>query len=162
MQQESRPHVRARPGQARGEPIELGPLATSTAFHLELASTAALHAFARAVAGTDVRPGRAAILLLIGRNPGISQTALSRAGGRDKSTLTPALNDLARRGLIRRTRTLHDRRSYQLTLTAAGEAMVRRLTECAARYDERLERIIGARDKRRLLQILRTITAALA
>ena len=63
-----------------------------------------------------MRPGRFAMLTLIGRNPGISQTALSRANGRDKSTLTPLLADLVRRGLVRRTRT--QRRPAQLPALA--------------------------------------------
>src|SRR6185295_10290019 len=100
-------------------------------FYLRLAQTASFQAFAREAEEIDLRPGRFSVLLLIGRNPGISQTALSRANGRDKSTLTPALNDLERRGFIVRTRTKSDRRSYQLSLTASGQAMLRRLTECA-------------------------------
>ena len=67
-----------------------------------MAQIASFQAFAREVGEVDLPPGRFALLTLIGRNPGISQTVLSRAAGRDKSTLTPALRDLKRRGLIAR------------------------------------------------------------
>jgi DNA-binding MarR family transcriptional regulator len=151
----------ARPTRALEDAIDVGPLANWIGFHLRLAQTASFQAFARAAEVID-RPGYFAILMLIGRNPGIGQTALSRANGRDKSTLTPALNDLARRGLICRVRPKRDRRTYQLTLTREGEAMLQRLTDCAERHDRELDRIVGTREKARFLKSLRKIIAALA
>jgi DNA-binding MarR family transcriptional regulator len=143
------------------EGIDYGPLAEWIGFHLRMAQIASFQAFAREVGEVDLPPGRFALLTLIGRNPGISQTVLSRAAGRDKSTLTPALRDLKRRGLIERQRLVNDRRSYHLTLTATGQATLRRLAECAARHDRNLDRIVGQRDKPRLLRILRKIMAEL-
>ena len=101
---------------------DYGPLADWIGFHLRMAQIASFQAFAREVGEVDLPPGRFALLTLIGRNPGISQTVLSRAAGRDKSTLTPALRDLKRRGLIERQRLASDRRSYHLTLTPAGRS----------------------------------------
>jgi DNA-binding MarR family transcriptional regulator len=141
--------------------IEYGPLAEWLGFHLRMAQIASFQAFAREVGEVDLPPGRFALLTLIGRNPGISQTVLSRAAGRDKSTLTPALRDLKRRGLIARDRLARDKRSYHLTLTTEGEAMLQRLTECAARHDRNLDRIVGPRDKPRLLRLLRKIMSEL-
>jgi DNA-binding MarR family transcriptional regulator len=142
--------------------VDFGPLADWVGFHLRLAQAASFQAFSNETADVDLRPGRFAILTLIARNPGISQTALSRANGRDKSTLTPALNDLLRRGLINRARAKADRRSYHLTLTAAGETMLQRLTQCAMRHERNLDRIIGARDRALFLQILGRIRGELA
>jgi DNA-binding MarR family transcriptional regulator len=144
------------------DPIDYGPLSDWIGFHLRLAQTASFQAFARATEDVDLRPGRFAILMLIGRNPGISQTALSRANARDKSTLTPALRDLAKRGLITRTRVKSDRRSYQLRLTASGQDMLRRLTECAVRHDRDLDRIVGKRDREKFLQVLQKLVAELS
>ena len=141
--------------------IDYGPLAEWLGFHLRMAQIASFQAFAREVGQVDLPPGRFALLTLIGRNPGISQTVLSRAAGRDKSTLTPALRDLKRRGLIARDRRARDRRSYHLTLTPDGDAMLQRLTECAARHDRNLDRIVGPRDKPRLLRLLRKIMSGL-
>jgi DNA-binding MarR family transcriptional regulator len=100
--------------------------------------------------------------MLIARNPGISQTALSQANGRDKSTLTPVLNDLVKRGLVRRQRARDDRRTYQLTLTAAGKRMLDQLAACAVRHDRNLDRIIGRKDRPRFLAILRRIEDGLS
>ena len=139
--------------------IDYGPLAEWLGFHLRMAQIAPFQAFAREVGEVDLPPGRFALLTLIGRNPGISQTVLSRAAGRDKSTLTPALHDLKRRGLIVRERLASDRRSYHLTLTPDGQAMLQRLTDCAARHERKLDRVIGTRDRARFLRLLRKVMA---
>src|SRR5262244_3438786 len=104
--------------------IDYGPLAQWIGFNLRMAQDASFHAFSRLSKKIGIKPGRFATLTLIGNNPGISQTALSRANGRDKSTLTPLLADMARRGLVRRARTRNDRRTYRLSLTKAGEALL--------------------------------------
>jgi DNA-binding MarR family transcriptional regulator len=141
--------------------INYGPLADWVGFHLRMAQTASFQAFARQAQDIDLRPGRFAILTLIGNNPGIGQTALSRANARDKSTLTPALDDLVRRGLVSRTRTRRDRRAYRLALTTAGEKLLRKLTECARHHEDNLDRVIGTVERARFLRTLRRIAAEL-
>jgi len=157
--------ARARPRNgvsARVEGVDYGPLAEWVGFHLRMAQIASFHAFASEVGEVDLPPGRFALLTLIGRNRGISQTVLSRAAGRDKSTLTPALRDLKKRGLIVCERRARDRRSYHLSLTPAGVEMLRRLTQCAARHERNLDRTVGARDRQTLLRILRKIMSELS
>jgi DNA-binding MarR family transcriptional regulator len=97
--------------------------------------------------------------MLIGRNPGISQTTLSRANGRDKSTLTPVLNDLERRGLVRRQRTSADQRVYRLTLTPSGRKLLRELVVCAKAHEKKLDRIIGPGRQASFVRTLRRIAA---
>jgi len=145
---------------ARVAGVDYGPLAKWLGFHLRRAQIASFQAFAAEVGEVDLPPGRFALLTLIGRNPGISQTVLSRAAGRDKSTLTPALRDLRKRELILCQRLARDRRSYHLSLTPAGQAMLR-LTQCAARHEHNLDRIVGARDRPKLLRLLNKIVAEL-
>ena len=142
--------------------VDFGPLEDWPGFNLRLAQNASFQAFAREARGVNLSPGRFATLMLIGRNSGISQTALSRAVGSDKSTLTFALDDLVRRGLVKRLRLRKDRRAYCLSLTASGERMLDELTECARRHDRNLERIIGPRDRATFLKILRRIATELS
>lgn len=159
MERAARKTSRTAARKARGtaEPVKLGPLESWLGFNLRVAQTASFAAFARLSRNVGVQPGRFAMLTLIGRNPGISQTALSRANGRDKSTLTPLLNDLSRRGLVRRTRTRQDRRAYRLTLTPAGERLLQQLTACAEEHERILDRVVGARDRARFLATLKRI-----
>ena len=142
-----------------GDAINFGPLTEWVGYNLRMAQAASFHGFAKLAEEIGTRPGRFATLLLIGCNPGISQTALSRANGRDKSTLTPVLNDLARRGLIRRERTANDQRTYRLTLTPAGHDLLRQLLQCARRHERRLDRTVGSRDQAAFLRILKRIAA---
>jgi DNA-binding MarR family transcriptional regulator len=141
------------------EAIDYGPLAHWIGFNLRMAQDASFQAFSRLSQEIGVRPGRFATLTLIGQNPGISQTALSRANGRDKSTLTPLLGDLVRRGLVRRTRTRNDRRTYRLALTKAGDELLRQLTDCAREHEGKLDQVIGARERTQFLRTLRKLAA---
>lgn len=144
---------------AGDEPVDYGPLADWVGFNLRMAQAAAFAGMQRLTREVGSRPGRFATLMLIGRNPGISQTALSRANGRDKSTLTPVLNDLERRGLIRRQRTRADQRIYRLSLTPAGRRLLGQLTACARKHERNLDRIIGPDEHAGFVRILKRITA---
>ena len=145
----------------RDEAIDYGPLADWVGFNLRMAQAASFQGFSHLAQEIGTRPGRFATLMLIGRNPGISQTALSRANGRDKSSLTPVLNDLARRGLIVRQRTRADQRAYRLSLTPAGRALLAELTRCARAHERKLDRIIGAGAQKGFVRVLKRIIAEL-
>ena len=109
---------RGKNGAATVELINFGPLATWIGFNLRMAQESAFQAFSRQSQEIGESPGRFATLTLIARNPGISQTELSQAAGRDKSSLTPVIEDLVRRGLVERKRLNQDRRAYCLNVTA--------------------------------------------
>jgi DNA-binding MarR family transcriptional regulator len=149
------------PTNGRGEAVDYGPLADWVGFNLRMAQAAAFQAFSRLANEIGTRPGRFATLMLIGRNPGISQTALSRANGRDKSSLTPVLNDLERRGLVRRARTRADQRAYRLSLTPAGRRLLAELTSCARTHERTLDRIIGTKGQKDFVRVLKRIIAEL-
>jgi len=143
-------------------PIKFGPLDKWIGFNLRMAQEATFQAFSRLSKEIGESPGRFATLTLIERNPGISQTELSRAAGRDKSTLTPVVEDLVRRGLVERRRMDHDRRSYRLNVTAEGKKTLALLTRCARRHERNLDRVIGTRDRTRFLALLKKIAAQIA
>jgi DNA-binding MarR family transcriptional regulator len=141
--------------------VDLGGLDGHLGFNLRLAQEASFQAFARRTGEAELRPGRFAILVLIDANPGISQTELGAAAGRDKSTLTPALADLERRGLVQRQRAAHDRRSYALTLTDAGREVLQTLSRHAAAHDRQLDALVGEENKEAFIAVLRRIIAGL-
>ena len=120
------------------------------------AQDAALRAFVHHAAQRDFKPGRFAVLMLLHYNPGLSQTDLCREIARDKSTVTPLIQDLLRRGLIERRRSEADRRIATLTLTAPGETHLNALLQDVREHNRRLDKIIGT-DKPQLLRLLKKI-----
>lgn len=143
------------------EDVRLGLLANIVSFHLRRAQSASSQAFARRLDHMDVSPSWFAVLALIGENPGITQTALSRANSRDKSGLTPILDELERRGFVTRERLPGDRRSYSLNLTQTGVKLLDGLMEHARAQERELEQIIGLGRKADLICTLQHIATAL-
>ena len=150
---------RHKGGEAVAESVDFGPLAQWVGFNLRMAQEAAFQAFSHLSREVGEKPGRFATLTLIGRNPGISQTELSHASGRDKSSVTPVVEDLVRRGLVERKRVNSDRRAYRLNLTAAGRKTLVDLTRCARRHERNLDAIIGRGERKRFLATLKKIAA---
>ncbi len=150
---------RGKKGETIAESIKFGPLEYWVGFNLRMAQEHAFQAFSRRSQEIGESPGRFATLTLIARNPGISQTELSHANGRDKSSLTPVVEELVRRGLVARKRMREDRRTYRLNVTPAGKKTLTMLTRCARRHERVLDSIIGLRDRKRFLQILKKIAA---
>lgn len=131
-------------------------------YHLRLAQEASFAAFTQRVGDPDLKPGRYSILTILSSNPGLTPTALSRACGRDKSTLTSALKDLEKRGLVERESMPGDQRSVRVSLTEAGNALLARLRVHAEAHDRVLDRIVGPDNKAAFIGILERITKALA
>lgn len=129
-------------------------------YHLRLAQDASFQAIRQRAGKSDLKPGWYAILTILSNNPGLTPTELSRLCGRDRSTLSSTLKALSARGFIARRHTPADQRSYSVRLTAAGEAMLKKLRVIARIHDARLDAIVG-KDKPVLIAVLRRIAEAL-
>ena len=148
-------------GAEAADEVRLGPLGDLLGFHLRLAQEASFRAFAQAVGERGMRPSRFAMMVLIAQNPGVTQTALGRACGRDISTLTTALDDLVRQDLVLRRRDPADRRRYGLDLTEKGRRALTRLMRVAEQHDRRLDDLVGEANKPLLIELLRRIVSGL-
>ena len=155
LEPEELPELPLRNGDAM-----LGLLGEFIGFHLRLAQDASFRAFAREAGLRDLKPGRFAAMMVIHNNPGISQVELSRAIARDKSSVTPLIQDLEKHDLVKRVQSKTDRRSVTLTLTCAGETMLRRLLVHAVDHDRKLDAIVGDA-KPELIRLLKKIADAL-
>ena len=145
---------------AEDEWSESNPFVESIAFQLRLAQAASFQAYSERAAERGLRPGRYAILQLIADHPGIGQTGLSQAVGRDKTTLTPTLADLERRGLIIRAPDPSDGRARRLSLTRPGRALLARLAHHADAHNRQIDQILGT-DRDVLLGLLLKLTRGL-
>ncbi|ARP98443.1 MarR family winged helix-turn-helix transcriptional regulator [Pseudorhodoplanes sinuspersici] len=143
-------------------PLNLGWLGGTIGFNLRIAQEASVRTYLRSVADTGTLQWRFAILALINENPGLTQAALGKAIKRDTSSLTPALDDLCNRGLVTRIRPEHDRRSYELRLTARGKTTMEQLKAKVQAHEEELDRLITKDQRTRLIQTLRQIAAGIS
>jgi MarR family transcriptional regulator, lower aerobic nicotinate degradation pathway regulator len=83
-----------------------------------------------------------------------SQAALGRRTGIDRSDVVAALNELADRGLIRRSPDPDDRRRNVITITPAGTEKLATLDEVLAGVQERLLAPLSAADRTKLVGLL--------
>jgi DNA-binding MarR family transcriptional regulator len=142
------------------EEVRLGDLEGFVGFNLRLAQDASFRAFMKRAGEISLKPGRFAALMVIHNNPGITPGALGRAIARDKSTITPLVQALLRDGLVERTQSKTDRRSFTLRLTRAGETLRRDLLAPARAHDRKLDEIVGER-KAEFIDLLRRIVEQL-
>lgn len=141
--------------------ISTGGLANVIGYHLRLAQEASFTAYARRVGDTHIWPGWYSLLRIIHDNPGINQTELSLAAGRDKSTLTTSLRELGKAGLVEKERDIKDRRNLRLSLSAKGEEQLAKLEAHALAHDREIDRIVGSDQRTMFLDILKKLAAQL-
>ncbi|MBM3571107.1 MAG: MarR family transcriptional regulator [Alphaproteobacteria bacterium] len=132
-------------------------LDTLVGYHLRRAQISVFADFARAVRGLDITPGQFGVLALIAANHGLSQSALGKALGLDRSTMVGVIDRLERRGLVVRAAARGDRRSYALELSAAGDMLRRRVADRVRRHERRIARWLSANERRSLIDLLSRI-----
>ena len=76
---------------------------------------------------------------------------------RSGSNVTMVLDNLERRGLVRRARRTDDRRAIEVTLSPGGRRLIAGLFPAHARRITRLFGVLSARDQRRLAALCKTL-----
>ncbi len=74
----------------------------------------------------NITPVQYGLLTVLRHHPGSDQVTLCKEVGIDRTNAAEVLARLAERGLVRRTRSEHDRRSMVAFLTKAGDALLER------------------------------------
>jgi DNA-binding MarR family transcriptional regulator len=110
--------------------------------------------------GLGIAPVQGGMLVLIGRNPGISQGELARVLGVEGSTMVQAIARLAELGLIARHRAEHDRRRFALYLTRAGLDAVTVIEANLKAHEDAVLRGFSAEDRAVLKRLLGRIVGA--
>lgn len=138
--------------------VNHGPLAGLIGYHLRRAQAVVFDDFMRTMASLRITPGQFGVLAMIEANPGISQSALARALGIERSTMVAVIDELEVRGLAERRAARHDRRSHALGLTAAGEAMLGTLKPKVRQHEQRIAGDLTRAERQRLIVLLRRIS----
>lgn len=114
---------RRTPGGAEARQIDFDELPTYVGYQVRRAQAKIFAEFEGALGELDFTPGSFGVLTLIRANPGITQVELAAAFGVDKSTMSPVIVRMEKRGLVRREVLASDRRCHALYLQAAAEPM---------------------------------------
>ena len=115
------PSDKPRP-EAASDHIRLGRLGDFVGFRLRRVQNQLSRNFSLVTAEQGLKQGLFSSLAIISANPGISQSALSREVGLDKSVTVTMVDEMEKYGWAQRRRAPQDRRRHALYITPAGQA----------------------------------------
>lgn len=134
--------------------LDQGILPELLGYQLRRAQLLLFQHFACALQAENVTPGQVGLLVLVSRNPGMSQAALAKSLGVERSTLGEAVNRLAKRGLVVRETAPRDRRSKALRLSAAGQTFLADLLPRVHRHEDAVAAHLSPQERRTLVELL--------
>jgi DNA-binding MarR family transcriptional regulator len=111
--------------------------------------------FMRTLAGARIRPAQYSVLVLIGANPGLSQSDVADALGIERARMVRLLDELERRGFMVRVPSTRDRRSHALFLTADGRKSLERIEALVARHEAHVTERLGSARRKSLIKMLK-------
>lgn len=135
----------------------LGPLAGILGLRVRLAHGAIQRQFAENFADLDLTQKQISVLWLVGDQPGIAQTDLSKQLQMDRATTMALVHQLERRALIARARSDADARRIGLTLTDAGTATLAAAKEAIAQHEDWLRARFSDKEAAQLSALLTRI-----
>ena len=96
----------------------------------------------------------------ISKNPCISQKNIAENIGTAPAVMVGILDDLSKRGLLKRKRSPHDRREYYVQLTPKGLSLLTEIRRMAFEVEDLYQEKTGMTEEERatILPILRKIT----
>jgi DNA-binding MarR family transcriptional regulator len=144
--------------EARRQDLDFDVLGEQIGFAAHRALLVLKRSFARQVA--PIRPVAFNALVLIGANPGITQTDLATALFLDKGTTAHLVSKLQQRGWIERNSRSSDRRLKGVYLSPGGVQEVERLKREIRQLSERWATLFQPEERQQLLTLLNRIVAA--
>jgi DNA-binding MarR family transcriptional regulator len=127
-------------------------------YHLRRAQLRAFAAFAREVDGLS--PMLFGVLATIEAQPGIGQGEIADVLGADRSTMVRLVDQLERRGLVRRESRPDDRRTVVPTLTDDGRAALAAATPQVLASEELFTGDLSPDERRTLADLLQRIAVS--
>jgi len=105
----------------------------------------------------DITHMESKVLGFFGHHAGATQSELAQHSGRDKAQLARLIKALRERGLLDGEAGADDRRSVSLSLTAAGQAVLRTLQQQTRRLNARAVAGFDAAEQKQLLALLQRV-----
>lgn len=140
------------------EDLEIGVLDSLVAYQLRRAQVRVYSHYAQRLEDVHITPGQLALLVKISHNGGISQTALAKANGIERSTLGEIVDRFERRQWVERRKHNSDRRAYALYLTEQGRLFLDIVVPTAVALEGELTASWPEEDRIRLLNLLKRLS----
>jgi DNA-binding MarR family transcriptional regulator len=134
--------------------LDPGVLSTLIGFRLRKAQLTVYDDFMRGAPIRRITPGQLAILILIDRNPDMTQQRLCDGIRVEKSTLVVRLHRLVERGLIQRVRSTTDRRQNLLKLTKKGSVALKSMLAFVEAHERKITSRLSPAERKQLLDLL--------
>lgn len=131
------------------------PLENLLGFELRRASVAVMAALSDALEPLGLRPSEASMLMIIGSNPGSTQSDVGRALRVQPANMVPIINRLMLTGSLERIPT--EGRSLSLFLTEQGRALFEQVKDIFASHEKRYSRHLSDEARNELVIALRSI-----
>jgi DNA-binding MarR family transcriptional regulator len=144
----------------RNTAVDYGLLDALIGYHLRRAQASVFDDFLRTTTREKITPGHFGVLVVIEANRGLSQSALARALGIERSTMVAVIDALEARGLVERRNSTTDRRSYALTLTERGRALLKRLKPLVRQHEARIGSALSGAERAQLIDLLHRLVAS--
>jgi DNA-binding MarR family transcriptional regulator len=118
-------------------------LRESVGFLLRVASGVAQARLGARLDKLGLRQSLYSVLLIIDEEPGLKQQEVGQTLSIQQPNLVALINELVERGLVARSVNADDRRSYSLTLTPAGQTLLRQANSAHAENEQALAKAVG-------------------
>ena len=150
-QRQVRPRLSMTPNE---QTLNLGILENLIAYQLRRAQLAMFQSFNKHLEHAKITPGQIGLLIKIRNNAGISQTALARANGIERSTLGEIIDRFEKRNFVDRRKHATDRRAYALHLSPQGEAFLDQVVPELLQQEADFTREWSDEEKQTLVRLL--------
>jgi DNA-binding MarR family transcriptional regulator len=149
-------------GELAAQKVDFDELPTYVGYQVRRAQAKIFADFEATLADVELTPGSFGVLTLIRANPGITQVALSAAFGVDKSTMSPVIVRLEKRGLVRREVLPSDRRCHALFVEASAEPQYMAAREKVRAFEAGVAARLSKAEQRELTRLLTKLQGGVA
>jgi DNA-binding MarR family transcriptional regulator len=137
--------------------INYGILTGLVGYGLRRAQAVVFNNFLGSVGKQGVSPGQFGVLVLIKENTGLSQSALAKALGIERSTMVAVIDRLESLGWVERVVSATDRRSYALSLSDTGVELLDRVIPLVRQHEAEIAARLSDDEKAMLIGLLERI-----
>ena len=139
--------------------VDMGVLEQLLGYHVRRAQLSFFAGFSEACADLGLSPGLFAVLEVVYRNPGLTQTAVSKALGTDRSAMVAAIDKLESMNLLERRPSERDRRSYALYATDYCQSWYPSAEDKVKVHEEMVLANLDSGERDQLLSLLQKLNA---